>query len=100
MFVNETAYWVNETQPFANETDKFGIDVYDWYFKLIVNETVANETTTTADDAPTDAADTEALIAAEDRRQLHKKAEFMYHEKLLTPHNHTITDEEGNVTIV
>jgi hypothetical protein len=77
-----------------------GIDVYDWNFTLILNETVADETATTADDASTDTADSEAPVATEDRRQLHKKAEFFYHEHLTTPHNHTITDKEGNVSIV
>ena len=100
MFVNETAYWVNETQPFANETDMQGIPVYDWEFNLILIETEVDETATTADDASTDAADTDAPTAAEDRRQLHEGGKFMYHEHLTTPHNHTITDEEGNVTIV
>lgn len=105
MFVNETAYWVNETQPFANETDKQGIPVYDWKFNLILTETEVDETATTADDATTDdtstdAADTDAPAAAEDRRQLHEDGKFYYHEHLTTPHNHTITDEEGNATIV
>ena len=100
MFVNETAYWVNETQPFANETDMQGIPVYDWKFNLILTESEVDETATTADDASTDAADTDDPTAAEDRRQLHEGGEFMYHEHLTTPHNHTITDEEGNVTIV
>lgn len=101
MFVNSTAYWVNETVPFKNETEMQNIPVFDQNANLM--EVVVEEESTpktqeeceALEKAANDAAAADAAATADgSRRQLHKNAEFFYHEKLTTPHNHTFYDED------